>query len=314
MKKIFLLFMILGLSLLSFVDTHAYYYDLDLDTPSQELGGDSLRDFWENNNLVPNHDFSDPSTSFYSQYHTSIFNHSTGVLIGTGVTGWTRAFVYIDNLALSTDMIYINAEIKTEIQTSGVYTRTYQGSTSLPYVYLNTKWQTYSDLLVSNQTRFFLTDFRGSNLSTNDKVYIDNIYMINLTTLNLQLTENRLNYLLSAYKYLTYAETQYNNGYDSGNLDGYATGFTDGTTYGQNEYHTGNYGTLDETQGIPYNDGYNAGVAEELDTDYLLSFVQGSLAVLNAPILPNITLGVFVFIPLFFGFVAFLFRLGGKRG
>jgi hypothetical protein len=314
MKKIFLLFMILGLSLMSFVETQAYYYDLDLDTPSQELGGDSLRDFWENNNLVPNHDFSDSSTSFYSHYETNIFNHNTGVLIGTGFGNYTRAFVYIDNLYLSTDTLYLNAEIKTEIQTSAIYNKTYSGSLSTPTIYGDTSWATYSDLRVSNNTRFFLSDFRGGNLSSNDKVYIDNIFLINLTTLNLQISRNRLDYLLAAYKYLTYAETQYNDGYDTGNLDGYATGFTDGTTYGQNEYHTGNYGTLDETTGIPYNDGYNAGVAEELDTNYLLSFVQGSLAVLNAPILPNITLGVFVFIPLFFGFIAFLFRLGGKRG
>lgn len=311
MKKIFLLFMILGLSFMSFVDTQAFthttFYGYDLDTSLQELGNQSLREFFYDNNMN------------YQLYDLT----STGVSV-------INNYIYFETSQYDVPYIYL----------SDGTTRFYFNSSRLYYITysiditndsdldnFNVRNRSYSKLFDSG-VKSFLNTISSTSLyiqlvafqtgNTTATFNANDFYIIDITATGLQLSKDRLDFLFHVYKTLYDRELAYDDGYDSGyddgNLDGYGTGFTDGTTYGQNEYHTGNYGTLDETQGIPYNDGYNAGVAEELDTNYLLSFVQGSLAVLGAPILPNITLGVFVFIPLFFGFIAFLFRLGGKRG
>lgn len=319
MKKIFLLFMILGLSLMSFVDTQAStYHSYDLDSNVQELGGVSIRDFFENYNLIQNHDFSNGLNNWYlvglDSANYSILNNEINFI---GNNTITYPYIGQTNIFNTNDYYYVYVELKANRNSthkieSGTadFTRTsIQANNYTKLSYIRQSTTAYTNLIIQVIT--------PTNFTTNDTMTIDinfGIYVINLTSLGIQPTIYELDYFMKLYQILKIQETSYDTGYDTGNLDGYATGFSDGTTYGQNEYHTGNYGSLDETTGIPYNDGYNAGVSEELDTNYLLSFVQGSLAVLNAPILPNITLGVFVFIPLFFGFVAFLFRLGGKRG
>jgi hypothetical protein len=306
MKKIFLLFMILGLSLMSFVDLeaaqHDTYLNYDLDTINQDLGGVSIRDFFENYNLIQNHDFSNGLTYWNGNNH-SINNGRAFVQYTGGSTSYIYQQVFNVN---TTDDIYMNFDFELLNGRAVLSSYYYGGMSSQVLSYSGN----YSYITNINQGLWLIERYIDNPTTFS----IDNVYVINLTTLSVQLSKNELDRYYLIYNILKNNENAYNNGYDTGNLDGYATGFTDGTTYGQNEYHTGNYGTLDETLGIPYNDGYNAGVAEELDTNYLLSFVQGSIAVLGAPILPNITLGVFVFIPLFFGFIAFLFRLGGKRG
>lgn len=309
MKKIFLLFMILGLSLMSFVETNAFdhttFYGYDLDTTYQELGGISLREFFYDNNL---------NYQLYDTYTTGITIANEYIYFET--TTFQNPFIYLSdgttrNYFVQGDVHYYNYSFEITSFQYLDYFRIYDVSN-----YYNTNVD--SRLLTRNQSEFYLQLRTTQTGNTSAKINMNDLYIINVDAAGVQLSKVRLDFLFHVYKTLYDRELAYDDGYDDGydqgNLDGYATGFTDGTTYGQNEYHTGNYGTLDETQGIPYNDGYNTGVAEELDTNYLLSFVQGSLAVLNAPILPNITLGVFVFIPLFFGFIAFLFRLGGKRG
>lgn len=318
MKKIFLLFMILGLSLMSFVDTQAFthttFYGYDLDTQYQELGGQSLREFFYDNNLN------------YQLYDSN--NISTGVSIVDNMiyfetSQYTIPYIYLSNGTTpsyfnSSNIYYINYTLDL---TNDLYMNNF-----------NIRGRSYSRLYDSGVISF-LNTIGGNSVyiqlvatqtgSTTATFNANDFYIIDITSTGLQLSHGRLDFLFHVYKTLYDRELAYDDGY----LDGYNDGLVEGYYNGQTDYYNGTYltqlpgetstpyndGQVDGYQ-FGYNDGYNAGVAEELDTNYLLSFVQGSIAVLGAPILPNITLGVFVFIPLFFGFVGFLFRLGGKRG
>ena len=316
MKKIFLLFMILGLSLMSFVDTQAFthdtFYGYDLDTTYQELGNVSLREFFYDNNMN------------YQMYS----NSSTGVTI-------SNEYIYFETTSYNTPYIFL-------FDGNTIY---YFNSSNIYYVnysldITNDLYLSYFSIKGINQLKSYdsnVLSFLGTlgvdNIflqlvttqtgNTTATFNANDLYIIDITSTGLQLSQSRLDFLFHVYKTLYDRELAYDDGY----LDGYNDGLVEGYFNGQTDYYNGTYltqlpgetstpyndGQVDGYQ-FGYNDGYNAGVTEELDTNYLLSFVQGSIAVLGAPILPNITLGVFVFIPLFFGFVAFLFRLGGKRG
>jgi len=83
----------------------------------------------------------------------------------------------------------------------------------------------------------------------------------------------------------------YNDGYSDGNAFGYSDGFSDGQT-----------------------DGYNTAVNDQLGAgDWLVEFIAGAVGVLGVTILPGVPLGLFVFIPLFFGLISFVYRLGGRK-
>ena len=174
---------------------------INLDTDLIELNGLSLNEVFNTGNLMPNYDFSDSSTSFYSSYNTSIYDHSTGVLIATGNDVSTRAFVYIDNLINTIDTFYLSVEKKTEIS-NNANTRTYAYGLYSAILYGNNDWQRYSDYgtLTATSTRFFIDDFRNDTLLSTDKTYTDNVYLINATDLGIDnLTKNEIDEYYDLY-------------------------------------------------------------------------------------------------------------------
>lgn len=100
---------------------------------------------------------------------------------------------------------------------------------------------------------------------------------------------------------------EYNRGYDAGYTDGYtdgydvggAVGFEDGYFYGHD---------------IGYNKGYNDGINEQLaDKDFthmLKSVFVGVGSFLGINLLPGITIGAIIAVPIVFGIIAFIL---GKR-
>ena len=299
---------------MSFVDTNAFthttFYGYDLDTQYQELGNVSLREFFYDNNM--NYQlyggFSQGVNVIdnYIYYETTNY-HQPYIHLSNGTTlnyfNNTSIYYITYSVDITNDANFLAFNINGGVSLNDSGLKSNLAALGTTYIYLR---------LAASATGQTTATFNSNDL-----------YIIDITATGLQLSKGRLDFLFHVYKTLYDRELAYDDGY----LDGYNDGLVEGYFNGQTDYYNGTYltqlpsetstpyndGQVDGYQ-FGYNDGYNAGVAEELDTNYLLSFVQGSIAVLGAPILPNITLGVFVFIPLFFGFVGFLFRLGGKRG
>lgn len=123
----------------------------------------------------------------------------------------------------------------------------------------------------------------------------------------------------------------YDYGYDKGYDKGYGLGYLDGKddAYegGVPNYNEGykdamydmftegfGWTEYDETQSYSYKQGWNAGVATNSDfsfTGLLAQIFMGLGSLLAIELLPNITIGAVIAVPIVFGIIAFII---GKRG
>lgn len=177
--------------------------------------------------------------------------------------------------------------------------------------------------------------YSNNNINPNEVITFTRLTIVNLNDYGLQsINVDLLDYYFNIYTLLVSGLSPgsiYSNGYTNGEIIGYSDGYNDGYSDGLNDgynngysdgqedgydtgYLDGNVAGLETGYLNGYNDGYSDGVLEEVDTQYLLGFVSGAVDILGVSIIPGITLGVFVFIPLFLGFIGFIFRLGGRRG
>jgi len=147
------------------------------------------------------------------------------------------------------------------------------------------------------------------NLDIIQSLYFYNLENINIDLLNYYFAVWLLNvFNLPVGDLWSYAWTAGNDsGYNDGFTDGYDSGYTSGFDTGNLQGYTSGYD-------FGYNNGFDDGLISEVDTQWLLGFVTGTINILGVSIIPGISLGVFVFIPLFLGFIGFIFRLGGRRG
>ncbi len=108
-----------------------------------------------------------------------------------------------------------------------------------------------------------------------------------------------------------------NDGYSKGLDDGYDKGFDDGydeTMF--NIFHNGfNVDSgYDQTESRPYIAGFNAGIEKSTDfsfTSLLAQIFTGLGSFLAIQLLPNISIGAIIAVPIVFGIIAFII---GKRG
>lgn len=116
----------------------------------------------------------------------------------------------------------------------------------------------------------------------------------------------------------------FNNGYDEGHWEGYNSGYSNGYNIGLNDgYNTGL--TNGYNQGYDegflngydegYNYGYNVGVNEQLEdkdfTHLLKSVFIGIGSFLGINLLPGISIGAIIAVPIIFGIIAFI--LGRRK-
>lgn len=96
----------------------------------------------------------------------------------------------------------------------------------------------------------------------------------------------------------------YSDGYDDGKIDGIDIGYNDGYSFG-----------YDNGYDLGYNDGYqtaiNDGSAEFGLTTMLSGLFVGLGSLLSIELLPNISIGMIIAVPVVFGIIAFIL---GKRG
>jgi hypothetical protein len=99
--------------------------------------------------------------------------------------------------------------------------------------------------------------------------------------------------------------------YTEGNEDGYYEGQEDGFDLGYGEgYEEGNADGYNEGYEIGYGDGFEANVAgNEGLFDMMASLFGGVGAVFNIYVLPSITLGMLVFVPIIFALLMFIIKI-----
>lgn len=115
-----------------------------------------------------------------------------------------------------------------------------------------------------------------------------------------------------------------NNTINTGYNDGYNDGFIDGNKTGIYDVYFDGFGGFinpdtnepyDYTYSFPYGQGYNAGLEATNDyslTGMLFQIFGGLGALLSIELLPNITIGAIVAVPLVFGIIYFI--LGKRSG
>lgn len=116
----------------------------------------------------------------------------------------------------------------------------------------------------------------------------------------------------------------FQNGYDEGHYEGYNSGYSTGYNTGLNEgynqglsdgYNQGYYEGQTEGYDYGYQAGYNAGINEQLEdkdfTHLLKSVFVGIGSFLGINLLPGISIGAIIAVPIIFGIIAFI--LGRKK-
>lgn len=120
------------------------------------------------------------------------------------------------------------------------------------------------------------------------------------------------------------SQVEFEKGFQQGVNDGYNNGYNKGYQEGVSTVYENGFGGFinpdtnqpyDETYSYPYNTGYNAGVASKDDysfTGLLFQVFNGMGAILTIELLPNITIGALVAVPVVFGIIYFI--LGKRSG
>lgn len=133
----------------------------------------------------------------------------------------------------------------------------------------------------------------------------------------------RYEYYIPDYDYDDGYQHGYNDGYQSGREAGYQAGSEVGYEYGyddgynegwENGNETGYNRGYEEGHEIGYQTGYNAGISEQIQdkdfTNLLKSVFVGIGSFLGINLLPGITIGAIIAVPIVFGIIAFIL---GKR-
>lgn len=107
-----------------------------------------------------------------------------------------------------------------------------------------------------------------------------------------------------------YDEGHY-EGYNSGYSIGYDTGLSEGYNQGLNDgYNQGYYAGQNDGYDYGYQAGYNAGINEQLEdkdfTHLLKSVFIGVGSFLGINLLPGISIGAIIAVPIIFGIIAFI--------
>lgn len=314
MKKILLFFIVLGaLTSINFnLFASVSYQGITLDTPINDLNNYTLREVFGAPQINITNVPINQTTTFYG---TQDFY----VPIGETYYVIARSEIVSGSLA--------NVQIQE------------RNPTTITYSINNGAGTLKTDPLNTNQLRIFW--YILSSLTATLDIEIIRLDQFALESAPISLLDyySNLYYALdNGIDLSLFYQEGYDNGYDTGYDDGYLNGeifgYDDGYTDGLNEgyfngqvdYYNGTYlAQLPAETSTPYNDGqvdgyqygyatgFDDGIVSDVDTSWVLGFTTGAMNVLGVSIIPGITLGVFVFVPLFFGFVGFIYRVG-KRG
>ena len=177
------------------------YYDLNKPIP--ELNNLSLTQVFETGNLVTNGDFSDGTTGW------SISGAVSGFQVNDGIASFTatsnNSYVYQQKTLTLNNKYYYTSLLKADYPT--FYLNAYLNAspyTTLIADYYNDSgvFETHSGIVTNNiSTNNFVIRLRDYSGSGWTPVYFDDIYLLDLTTLNIaDLTKEQMDYWFSIYQ------------------------------------------------------------------------------------------------------------------
>jgi len=337
MRKLFLSITLFFMFILMFAVTMIpiqanSYQGITLDTPIEALNFYTLRQVFQDNNEFINGSFDNGLNNWFTvanqDTEISVVDGELQVLSIAPVASSLYIYQYIN--FIQNNQYYLRFDH--DISEGELAQWLFDGGISTNREFISFNLSGVGEYSVNYTPQLSTTDGYFIGLTATDIwdiIKLDNFYLIDLTTLGITLSNLVLDYYYDLY-FALYNNINLDTFFIQGSAVGYGNGLED--------YHNGIYNYLDPTTGVPYNDGYDSGfvdggvigynngynegyddgfdegVVSEVDTQWLLGFVTGTVNVLGVSIIPGISLGVFVFIPLFLGFIGFIFRLGGRRG
>ena len=194
----------------------------------------SLREVFENNNLVTNYDFSDGQTSWLGAGTLNTISVENEKLTFNGTAAGSGGR-YQDISGNSLDKFYISFETQYISLNYPGFWVTNNGSFTNATIYTSLSTGRYS--YIHSKTNGIRIYFQQQNAFTYNNYTFDNIYAFNLTQIGIDtLSKSEMDYWFNEYqKMLAYNEgftdtTTYQTGYNTGFEFGYNTGYTDAVT------------------------------------------------------------------------------------
>ncbi|HPF83587.1 MAG TPA: hypothetical protein PLV83_05465 [Bacilli bacterium] len=209
-----------------------YNFVTDLDTAIYE--GLSLRDIFEDGNLVVNGDFSDGTTGWSSTY--SILTNVNNNLIITGNGSYSVMIVSQSLFTNSNDNIYYN--LKMRVTNSDAINFTVRKSTSafIAESYpIENQWYSFSGITIDNIVGEFVirNDYASSAIQNNKVLEVDYAFGIPLSIFTIAPSQTQLDEWLDMYltlkdgELLDIPENYVFYQTDEANLNGYKNVFLD---------------------------------------------------------------------------------------
>jgi hypothetical protein len=187
----------------------------NLDTPLDDLNGYSLKDVFEDEDLIVNGDFTNDYTGWTCS--VTLCQVNNGILEFTSNNNYANVRQTNIDLPAINDKYYIRADMKAS--STGALMRVYIGSQVKHYNYFgNGDWYPVGDVVTSdNNTTYLQLRFYEYISSGWQTIYIDNVIALNLTDLGIDQTKDEMDYWYSEYQRL-----QQNRINDMKNLGQYA--------------------------------------------------------------------------------------------
>jgi len=269
MKKVFLLFMILGFTSISFLDLKASSYQgITLDTSISDLNNYTLREVFRDYNNFDNGSFDDGLTSWNVQpgnpdIEIEVINGELTIISVAPDPGSVYVYQFINFIQdndyyIRFDYNIIDGDLAQWLFDGWISVgREFLLSGSL--VGESEYSKTFTPL--NSGTDGYFIGLTASDIF--DIIKLDNFVLVDLTSLGITLSQTLLDYYYDIY-FALYNNIDLDTFYNQGLGVGYGNGLED--------YHDGFYNYLDPLEGVPYNTGYNEGL------DYA---VQNNISILS---------------------------------
>ena len=253
------------------------------------------------------------NTGDYDLFHNIVSNTNYTLSEEGAISPNEYRIINNQSLYTVTDLIFTNSSFQEglniiKVEWGDVNDLTTATPTSIKIFFMAKDYNTYEITIISNNTYTVNSD--------NENVSFNNVYNYSTFAIRVELDPDIY------YWYQKGLDNGYDNGYQDGLIDSNDTAFNDGFNQGiESVYYDGFDGFInpstnqpyDYKYSYPYGQGYNDGL--QADTDYsftgILFQVFGGLgALFSIEMLPNITIGAIVAVPLVFGIIYFIL---GKR-
>lgn len=193
--------------------------DLMLDQPLSDLNGHSMREVFEDNNLVENGDFTDGTNNWSNSggnviLDTNDYKFRPQSLKRNLNSGYSLSWITVQQILTVdvNDVVYLGAWGKGTYQEGRAIKYEYDLLSNYGGVTINsfngqTEW-TFGSIILTSQQTDIAFGYRSLHYDT-DSVNLDGFIGVNLTALGIDLTKEQMDYYYNMYRALKeYGETQ----------------------------------------------------------------------------------------------------------